>query len=102
MNTTKPVLQVYEAASDTTDSPFNKVGAEFKIILGVFKKKWWIILATVFIVLGSTVFFTLNATPKFSAKVTYVVSPSAELLNAGSFVNGLSVLGGQPTITNTY
>lgn len=75
---------------------------EIKFLLRLLLKKWWIVLATMFITVGSTIVFTLIQNPKYSATVTYVVSPSPDLLNAASFVSGLSVLGGQSTITNTY
>jgi capsular polysaccharide biosynthesis protein len=75
---------------------------EIKHLLRVLLKKWWIILSTVFITVGSAIVLTLNLTPLYSATVSYIVSPSADLLNGPSFVSGLSVLGAQSTITNTY
>jgi polysaccharide biosynthesis transport protein len=41
-------------------------------------------------------------TPIYSTSTIYIVSPSLDLLEGSNFVGGLSVLGGQPTITNTY
>jgi polysaccharide biosynthesis transport protein len=75
---------------------------ELKLLLRLLLKKWWIVLAAVFITVGSTVGFTLMQTPIYSTSTIYVVSPSLDLLEGSNFVGGLSVLGGQPTITNTY
>lgn len=65
-------------------------------------RKWWVILLTVLVTLAGTVAFTLTQTPIYSASATYIVSPSAEVLNSTGFLSGLSVLGGQSTVANTY
>jgi capsular polysaccharide biosynthesis protein len=56
----------------------------------------------VLVTVACTLAFSLYQTPVYSATVTYVVTPSADILNGTSFLSGLSVLGGQPTVTNTY
>lgn len=75
---------------------------EIQVILRLLLKKWWVIALTIGVVVASTYLFTVRQPRVYSATVTYIVSPSPELLNGSSFVNGLSVLGGQSTITNTY
>ena len=75
---------------------------EIKIFLRLLLKRWWVILPIVLITAIGTMVFTSYQTPIYSASVTYVVSPSPEILNGTSFLSGLSVLGGQPSVVNTY
>lgn len=75
---------------------------EIKIFLRLVLKKWRLMLITVFVTVGSTLIFTLVQTPIYSATASYVVSPSSRILNGTNFLSGLSVLGGQPTVSNTY
>jgi capsular polysaccharide biosynthesis protein len=75
---------------------------EIRIFLRLLQLKWWIILSTVFIIVGSTLVVTLNLTPLYSTTVTYAISPSQKVLDDPGFVGGLSVLGAQIAITNTY
>lgn len=75
---------------------------EIKIFLRLLIKRWWIIISILAVTVISTLLLTNNQTPIYSASATYVVSPSPEVLNGTSFLSGLSVLGGQPTVANTY
>lgn len=75
---------------------------EIKIFLQLLLKKWWLILSITVIAVVGTAIFTYFQRPVYSASVTYVVSPSSDLLNGTNFLSGLSVLGGQPTIANTF
>lgn len=75
---------------------------EIRIFLLLLLKKWRTILITLLITVGSVLVFTLVQTPVYSASTTYVVSPASQLLEGTSFLSGLSVLGGQPSVVNTY
>lgn len=75
---------------------------EIKIFLRLLLKRWWVILSILLVTAIGTLVFTYYQTPIYSASVTYVVSPSPEILNGTSFLSGLSVLGGQPSVVNTY
>jgi capsular polysaccharide biosynthesis protein len=75
---------------------------ELKIFLRLLLKRWWIVLSSVLVTVAGTLIFTYFQTRVYSASVTYVVSPSSEVLNGTNFLSGLSVLGGQPTVANTY
>ncbi|MDD5369349.1 MAG: GNVR domain-containing protein [Anaerolineaceae bacterium] len=75
---------------------------EIMIFLRLLLKRWWIILAMVLITVAGTWILTNYQIPIYSAAATYIVSPSPEILNGTSFLSGLSVLGGQPTVANTY
>jgi len=86
----------------TINYPINQHNMEFKIFLRVLLKRWWIILLLPVVTIASTLIFTAYQTPIYSSSATYVVSPSPEILNGTSFLSGLSVLGGQPTVANTY
>lgn len=59
-------------------------------------------LLIVSVTIISTLIFTKYQTAIYSSSVTYVVSPSPQILNGTNFLSGLSVLGGQPTVANTY
>jgi len=80
----------------------NERNMEIKIFLRLLLKRWWIILLSLVVILVGTIIFTIYQTPIYSTSATYVVSPSPEILNGTSFLSGLSVLGGQPTVANTY
>lgn len=82
--------------------PANAQFLEFKVFLRLLLKRWWLILLLLVVTLAGTLIFTLSQTTVYSASATYVVSPSPEILNGTSFLSGLSVLGGQPTVANTY
>jgi succinoglycan biosynthesis transport protein ExoP len=84
------------------DYQMNGRNMEIKIFLRLLQKRWWIILASLVITVACTIIFTLYQVPIYSTSATYVVSPSPEVLNGTSFLSGLSVLGGQPTVANTY
>jgi capsular polysaccharide biosynthesis protein len=75
---------------------------ELRIILQLLLKKWRMMLVIVSVTIISTLIFTKYQSTIYSSSVTYVVSPSPEILNGTSFLSGLSVLGGQPTVANTY
>jgi succinoglycan biosynthesis transport protein ExoP len=75
---------------------------EIKIFLRLLLKRWWVILLSLVVTVAGTIIFTVYQTPIYSTSATYVVSPSPEILNGTSFLSGLSVLGGQPTVANTY
>ena len=75
---------------------------EFKIFLGLLRKRRWSVLIIFAITIVSTLVLTRLQTPIYSSSATYVVSPSSEVLNETGFLSGLSVLGGQPTVVNTY
>lgn len=75
---------------------------EIFVIIEVLKRKWWVIPSAIFIAVGSGYFITKNLTPIYAARVAYVITPSQQLLEEGSFVGSLSVLSGQTSITNTY
>jgi len=65
-------------------------------------KRWRVILAIFVSTVIFTLLFTNGRTPIYSSAATYVVSPASEVLDETSFLSGLSVLGGQPTVANTY
>jgi capsular polysaccharide biosynthesis protein len=75
---------------------------EIKLFLQLLLKRWWIMLIIIVVTIISTLIFTRYQTETYSSSVTYVVSPSPEILNGTNFLSGLSVLGGQPTVANTY
>lgn len=75
---------------------------EIKLFLQLLFKKWWMMLLIVSVTIISTLIFTKYQTAIYSSSVTYVVSPSPQILNGTNFLSGLSVLGGQPTVANTY
>lgn len=75
---------------------------EIIIILRTLLKKWWVIFSAIFICVGIALVLTLHQSSVYSSVVTYVVTPSADILNGPSFVGGLSVLNGQTAITSTY
>lgn len=70
----------------------------FRLLL----KRWWLIAILFVITVGSVFLLTEWQTPIYSSSVTYVVSPSSEIMNGTSFLSGLSILGGQPTVANTF
>ena len=75
---------------------------ELKIFLRLLLKRWWIIVIILVVTVIATLIFTYTETPIYSSAATYVVSPSPDLQNGTSYLSGLSVLGGQPTVANTY
>lgn len=75
---------------------------ELKTFLRMLLKRWWIIVIMLMVTVVSTIVFNEYQSPVYSASATYVVSPAPEILNGTSFLSGLSVLGGQPTVANTY
>lgn len=75
---------------------------ELIIFLRMLLKRWWIIVLMLIVTVIGTVLFTKWQTPVYSSSATYVVSPSPQILNGTSYLSGLSVLGGQPAVTNTY
>lgn len=75
---------------------------EFKIFFRSLIKRWWVILIILVVTVIFTLVFTNSQTPVYSSYATYVVSPAADVLDENSFLSGLSVLGGQPTVANTY
>jgi capsular polysaccharide biosynthesis protein len=87
----------------TTQQRLNIEGyMEIMIFLRLLIRRWWITLLIVSLAVIGTYFFTESQTPIYSSSVTYVVSPSSQMLNEVGFLSGLSVLGGQPTVANTY
>ncbi len=80
----------------------NEGNMEIKIFLQLILKRWLIIITTLIAMIIITWVFTELQTPIYSSTATFVVSPSSEVLNETGFLSGLSVLGGQPTVTNTY
>lgn len=75
---------------------------EVKIFLRLLLRKWWIIFSTMFIIVGCALVLTYTIEPVYSATATYIISPSRQVLRGTNFISGLSVLGGQPTVVNTY
>ena len=75
---------------------------ELIIFLRMLLKRWWIIVLMLIVTVIGTVLLTEWQTPVYSSSATYVVSPSPQILNGTSYLSGLSVLGGQPAVTNTY
>jgi len=75
---------------------------EFKIFFRSMVKRWWIITLLLAITVIFTLVFTNSRTPIYASAATYVVSPASDVLDETSFLSGLSVLGGQPTVANTY
>jgi capsular polysaccharide biosynthesis protein len=75
---------------------------EIKIFLRLLLKRWWIMAAILVITVASTFVLTELQVPTYSANATFVVSPSADILNGTGIISGLSVLGGQPAVCNTY
>ena len=72
------------------------------IFLRLLLRRWWIIILILFTTLLSTVVLTYFQTPIYSSAATYVVAPSTEILDGTGLLSGLSVLGGQPSVANTY
>ncbi len=79
-----------------------KETSEFFILLRIITSRWWVIISVLTICVASTWFFTSKQIPIYSASLTYVVAPAPDTLNGNGILNGLSVLGGQSTIANTY
>ena len=75
---------------------------ELIIFLRILLKRWWIIFIILILTLVGSFIFSSTKTPIYSAAATYVVSPSSEILDGTGFLSGLSVLGGQPTVANTF
>lgn len=75
---------------------------ELIVFLRMLLKRWWIIALMLIVTVIGTVLLTEWQTPIYSSSATYVVSPSPQILNGTSYLSGLSVLGGQPAVTNTY
>ncbi|HSM26097.1 MAG TPA: Wzz/FepE/Etk N-terminal domain-containing protein [Anaerolineaceae bacterium] len=75
---------------------------ELIIFLRILLKRWWIIFIILFVTLIGAYILSSTKTPIYSAAATYVVSPSSEILDEIGFLSGLSVLGGQPTVANTF
>lgn len=75
---------------------------ELMIFLRILLKRWWIISIILLVTLVGSFLLSSTKTPIFSAAATYVVSPSSQILDGTGFLSGLSVLGGQPTVANTY
>ena len=65
-------------------------------------KRWWVIITILAVTVIFTLLFTNGQTPIYSSAATFVVSPASEVLDENSFLSGLAVLGGQPTVANTY
>lgn len=80
----------------------NEGPMELIIFFRMLIKRWRIIALMLIVTLIGTVLLTKWQTPIYSSSATYVVSPSPEILNGTSYLSGLSVLGGQPAVTNTY
>jgi capsular polysaccharide biosynthesis protein len=74
---------------------------DIKLFLRVLLRRWRIIVAILIITVVTTVVITELQPPTYTSAATYVVSPSARILNGTGFLSGLSVLGGQPTVANT-
>lgn len=75
---------------------------ELMIFLRILLKRWWIIFIMLLVTVIGSFLLSISKTPVFSAAATYVVSPSSQILDEIGFLSGLSVLGGQPTVANTY
>jgi len=75
---------------------------ELMIFLRILLKRWWIIFIILLVTLVGSFILSATKTPIFSAASTYVVSPSSQVLDEIGFLSGLSVLGGQPTVANTF
>ena len=75
---------------------------ELIIFLRLLLKRWWIITIMVIVCVFGAFLLSALQTPIYSSSATYVVSPSPRILNGTSYLSGLSVLGGQPAVTNTY
>jgi capsular polysaccharide biosynthesis protein len=75
---------------------------ELKIFLRVLLKRWWIIILILIVTVIITMEFTYLQPPLYSSAATYVVLPMPKILDGTGYLSGLSVLGGQPTVANTY
>jgi capsular polysaccharide biosynthesis protein len=75
---------------------------ELMIFLRILFKRWWIIFIILLVTVVGSYILSSTKTPIFSAAATYVVSPSSQILDGTGFLSGLSVLGGQPTVANTF
>ncbi len=75
---------------------------ELMIFIRILLKRWWIIFIVLLVTFIGTYLLSSTKTPIYSAVATYVVSPSSQLLDEIGFLSGLSVLGGQPTVANTF
>ncbi len=75
---------------------------ELKIFLRLLLKRWWVIALILIVTTVITMALTYFQTPIYSSSATYVVSPSPKILDGTGYLSGLSVLGGQPTVANTY
>lgn len=75
---------------------------ELMIFLRILLKRWWIIFIIMLVTTVGSYMLSSTKTPIFSAAATYVVSPSSQILDEIGFLSGLSILGGQPTVANTF
>jgi capsular polysaccharide biosynthesis protein len=75
---------------------------ELKIFLRLLLKRWRIIILILLATEASSAVIMYFQTPIYSSSATYVVLPSSEILEGTGLLSGLSVLGGQPSVANTY
>jgi diguanylate cyclase (GGDEF)-like protein len=73
---------------------------ELRALLHILATRWWIVLPTVLITLGSAAVLAFSERPSYEAGTTLIVTPAADV--ADETLSALAVISRQSEITDTY
>lgn len=73
---------------------------ELRTLLSILASRWWIVLPTMLITLGSAAVLALSERPSYEAGTTLIVTPAADV--ADETLSALAVISRQSEITDTY
>ena len=73
---------------------------ELRSLLHILARRWWIVLPTVVITLGTAAVLALSMRPQYEASSTLIVTPAAGV--ADETLSALAVISRQTEITDTY
>lgn len=75
---------------------------EPRLIFRSIAKRWWLFLTVFVITLGATVFLTLEQTPIYKTRATYIIRLSSEITDAKTTSTVLETLNRFPEFQGTY
>ena len=76
---------------------------ELREYLGIFIRRWWVIIPTILIALTGSMLFSYSQTPIYEANSTFVAAYSSDAVtDRDTFIDGLEALTNQEGIFITY
>jgi diguanylate cyclase (GGDEF)-like protein len=73
---------------------------EFRSLLDILARRWWIVLPTILITFGTAAVLAFSQDPAYEASTTLIVTPAADI--ADETLSALAVISRQTEITDTY